>query len=61
MTEADEVAAVMLGSYKDWLKIIGLNNRRQLAREFVRERMREETETIIDNVAEALYNAIQSP
>jgi hypothetical protein len=55
MAEAQENAKVLQHWYANWLGIIGLKSRLCLAREYVRTQLGEESETVIDNVAQALH------
>jgi hypothetical protein len=57
MTEADEVARSMLTQYRNHLTLTGAKNSIETARLFVRTRttMRDESVTVVDNVAYSLF------
>lgn len=58
MSECDEVADAMLPHYRIWLRT--QFNSMANAREFVRSRMAaDESEQVIDNVAESLYRRVR--
>lgn len=63
MTETDEVACAMLKAYRHWisatLHIRG--NCMAAAREFVRQQLTDEGETMRDSIAHALFNQAALP
>jgi hypothetical protein len=55
MTELDEVAAAMLPAYLHWIEGTPRGNCMAASREYVRQQMSDEGETLRDNVAYSLF------
>jgi hypothetical protein len=59
MTECDEVAATMYPNYCLWLFYFGDGNSMDAARKYVNEKMPDESVTIVDNVAQSLFEKLR--
>lgn len=60
MTELDEVAAAMLTAHLHWIQGTPRGNCMAAAREYVRQQMSDEGETLRDNVAYSLFRRAAS-
>jgi len=58
MTECDEVAASLMPRYTDWLNIRKRSNNVTSLRQFVDERMPDESHTVRDNVVYSIMSFV---